>query len=171
MTHEEIWQKIKSMSQQDRKLLAYEMTLKGFNVGYIHPHYYFDAKAVHDILFYPSHSQHEVEDNDGTYYNTLKDIIENDTEIHIKFRRYSCLPRFINDWREGKIVKNYICSRIHDEYVNDWYKILPGKSLAGERPRSLFLTLSNGSEVVYKMTECSHKNGYEYLTFSRTDIS
>jgi hypothetical protein len=92
MTHEEIWQKIKSMSQQDRKLLAYEMTLKGFNVGYIHPHYYFDAKAVHDILFYPSHSQHEVEDNDGTYYNTLKDIIENDTEIHIKFRRYSCLP-------------------------------------------------------------------------------
>jgi hypothetical protein len=171
MTHEEIWQKIKSMSQQDRKLLAYEMTLKGFNVGYIHPHYYFDAKAVHDILFYPSHSQHEVEDNDGTYYNTLKDIIENDTEIHIKFRRYSCLPRFINDWREGKIVKNYICSRIHDEYVNDWYKILPGKSLAGERPRSLFLTLSNGSEVVYKMTEFSHKNGYEYLTFSRTDIS
>ena len=171
MTHEEIWQKIKSMSQRDRKLLAYEMTLKGFNVGYIHPHYYFDAKAVHDILFYPSHSQHEVEDNDGTYYNTLKDIIENDTEIHIKFRRYSCLPRFINDWREGKIVKNYICSRIHDEYVNDWYKILPGKSLAGERPRSLFLTLSNGSEVVYKMTECSHKNGYEYLTFSRTDIS
>ena len=169
MTHEEIWQKIKSMSQRDRKLLAYEMTLKGFNVGYIHPHYYFDAKAVHDILFYPSHSQHEVEDNDGTYYNTLKDIIENDTEIHIKFRRYSCLPRFINDWREGKIVKDYICSRIYDEYVNAWYKILRGKSLAGERPRSLFLTLSNGSEVVYKMTECSHKNGYELLTFSRID--
>jgi len=171
MEYEDIWQKIKSMSQRERKQLAYEMTLKGFNVGYIHPHYYFDAKAVHDILFYPSHSQHEVEDNDGTYYNTLKDIIENDTEIHIKFRRYSCLPRFINDWREGKIVKNYICSRIHDEYVNVWYKILPCKSLAGERPRSLFLTLSNGSEVVYKMTECSHKNGYEYLTFSRTDIS
>ena len=165
MEYEDIWQKIKSMSQRERKQLAYEMTLKGFNVGYIHPHYYFDAKAVHDILFYPSHSQHEVEDNDGTYYNTLKDIIENDTEIHIKFRRYSCLPRFINDWREGKIVKDYICSRIHDEYVNAWYKILPGKSLAGERPRSLFLTLSNGSEVVYKMTECSHKNGYEYLTF------
>jgi hypothetical protein len=49
-------------------------------------------------------------------------------------------------------------------------QILPDKSLAGERPRSLFLTLSNGSEVVYKMTECSHKNGYELLTFSRTDI-
>ena len=170
MTHEEIWQKIKSMSQRDRRLLAYEITLKGFNVGYIHPHYYFDAKAVHDILFYPSHSQHEVEDNDGTYYNTLKDIIENDTEIHIKFRRYSCLPRFINDWREGKIVKTYICSRVNEKYVNAWYKILPGKNLAGERPRTLFLTLSNGSEVVYKMTECSHKNGYELLTFSRTDI-
>ena len=170
MTHEEIWQKIKSMSQRDRKLLAYEITLKGFNVGYIHPHYYFDAKAVHDILFYPSHSQHEVEDNDGTYYNTLKDIIENDTEIHIKFRRYSCLPRFINDWREGKIVKTYICSRVNEKYVNAWYKILPGKNLAGERPRTLFLTLSNGSEVVYKMTECSHKNGYELLTFSRTDF-
>ena len=62
-------------------------------------------------------------------------------------------------------MKTYICSRIHDEYVNAWYKILPGKSLAGERPRSLFLTLSNGSEVVYKMTGCSEMNGYEYLTF------
>ena len=165
MTYGEVWQKIKSMSQCDRRLLAYEMALKGFDIGYIHPHYYFDAKAVHDILFYPSNSQHEIEDNDGTYYNALKDVMENDKEIHIKFRRYSCLPRFINDWREGKIVKDYICSRIHDEYVDAWYKILPGKSLAGERPRSLFLTLSSGSEVVYKMTECSEMNGYELLTF------
>jgi hypothetical protein len=169
MTYEEIWQKIKRMSQRNRRLLAYEMTLKGFDIGYIHPHYYFDAKAVHDILFYPSNSQHEVEDKNGKYYNVLKDIIENNKEIHIKFRRCSCLPRLINDWREGKIVKAYICSRIHDEYVNAWYKILPGKSLAGERPRSLFLTLSNGSEVVYKMTECSVKNCSEFLTFSRTD--
>ena len=167
MTYEEIWQKIKRMSQHNRKHLAYEMTLKGLNVGYIHPHYYFDAKEVHDILFYPSNSQHEIEDMDGKYYNALKDIIENDKEIHIKFRCCSCLPRFINDWREGKIVQDYISSRINEEYVNAWYKILPGKSLAGERPRSLFLTLSNGSEVVYKMTECSHKNGYELLTFSR----
>lgn len=167
MTYEEIWQKIKRMSQHNRKHLAYEMTLKGLNVGYIHPHYYFDAKEVHDILFYPSNSQHEIEDMDGKYYNALKDIIENDKEIHIKFRSCSCLPRFINDWREGKIVQDYISSRINEEYVNAWYKILPGKSLAGERPRSLFLTLSNGSEVVYKMTECSHKNGYELLTFSR----
>jgi hypothetical protein len=165
MTYEEIWQKIKRMSQHNRKHLAYEMSLVGLNVGYIHPHYYFDAKAVHDILFYPSHSQHEVEDNDGTYYNTLKDIIENDTEILIKFRRCSCLPHFINDWREGRLVRAYICSRTNVAYVNAWYKILPGKSLAGERPRSLFLTLSNGSEVVYKMTECSQMNGYELLTF------
>ena len=170
MTYEEIWQKIKRMSQRNRRLLAYEMTLKGFDIGYIHPHYYFDAKAVHDILFYASNSQHEIEDKDGTYYNALKQIIENDKEIHIKFRRCSCLPHFINDWHEGRLVSAYICSRINEEYVNAWYKILPGKSLAGERPRSLFLTRSNGSEIVYKMTECSHKNGYELLTFSRTDF-
>ena len=108
MTYEEIWQKIKRMSQRNRRLLAYEMTLKGFDIGYIHPHYYFDAKAVHDILFYPSDSQHEVDDKDGTHYNALKDVMENDKEIHIKFRRYSCLPHFINDWREGKIVNHVL---------------------------------------------------------------
>ena len=171
MTYEEIWQKIMRMSQRERKFLAYEMTLKGFNVGYIHPHYYFDAKAVHDILFYPTNSQHEIEGKDWTYYKTLKGIIEDDTEIHVRVKRYAWLPRFINDWREDKIVKDYICSRVNEKYVNAWYKILPGKSLAGEPPRSLFLTLSNGSEVVYKMTECSQMNGYELLTFSRTDIS
>lgn len=158
------------MSLWYRKQLAYEMTLKGLNVGYIHPHYYFDAKAVHDILFYPSNSQHEIEDKDGTYYNALKRIIENDEEIHVRVKRFAWLPRFINDWREGKIVKDYICSRINEEYVNAWYKILPGKSLAGERSRSLFITLTGGMEITYKMTECSHKNGYELLTFSRTDI-
>ena len=169
MTYEEIWQKIKRMSQRNRRLLAYEMTHRGIEVGYIHPHYYFDAKAVHDILFYPSDSQHEIEDKDGTYYNALKRIIENDEEIHVQVKRYAWLPRFINDWREGKIVKDYICSRINEEYVNAWYKILPGKSLAGERSRSLFITLTGGMEITYKMTECSHKNGYELLTFSRTD--
>ena len=170
MTYEEIWQKIKCMSQRDRRLLAYEMTLKGFDIGYIHPHYYFDAKAVHDILFYPTNSQHEVDDKNGTYYNALKRIIENDEEIHVQVKRYAWLPRFINDWREGKIVKAYICSRVNEEYVNAWYKILPGKSLAGERSRSLFITLTGGMEITYKMTECSHKNGYELLTFSRTDF-
>lgn len=115
MTYEDIWQKIRRMSQHNRKHLAYEMTLVGLNVGYIHPHYYFDAKAVHDILFYPSNSQHEIEDKNGTYYNALKEIVENDKEIHIKFRRCSFLLRLINDWREGKIVKDYICSRINEE--------------------------------------------------------
>jgi len=170
MTYEEVWQKIKCMSQRDRRLLAYEMTLKDFDIGYIHPHYYFDAKAVHDILFYASNSQHEIEDKDGTYYNALKEIVENDKEIHIKFRRCSCLPRLINDYREGKIVKAYICSRINEKYVNAYYKVLFDKRITGDRSRSLFFTLPNGSEVVYKMTECSHKNGYELLTFSRTDI-
>ena|GEM_PF-2508736 len=68
ITYEEIWQKIKGMGQRDRKQLAYEMTLKGLNVGYVHPHYYFDAKGVHTILFYPKGSQHEIEDKNGTYY-------------------------------------------------------------------------------------------------------
>lgn len=171
MTYGEVWQKIKSMSQCDRRLLAYEMALKGFDIGYIHPHYYFDAKAVHDILFYPSNSQHEIEDKDGTYYNALKRIIENDEEIHVQVKRYSWLPCIINDWREGKIVKDYICSRINEKYVNAYYKVLFDKRITGERSRSLFFTLPNGSEVVYKMTECSHMKGYELLKFSRTDIS
>ena len=169
MEYEDIWQKIKSMSQRERKQLAYEMTLKGFDVGYIHPHYYFDAKTVHTILFYPPHKQHEIEDKDNAYYTALKDIIEGDKQIHIKFKRHAWLPRFINDRRENNIVKAYICSRFNEEYVNAFYRILPGKTLAGVRPRSLFLTLSNGSEVVYKMTECSHKNGYDILTFTRYD--
>lgn len=150
MTYEEIWQKIKRMSQRNRRLLAYEMTHRGIEVGYIHPHYYFDAKAVHDLLFYPTNSQHEVDDKNGTYYNALKEIVENDKEKHIRVKRHTWLPRFINDWREGKIVKKYICSRINEEYVNAYYRILTGDSLAGERTRSLFLTLSNSSEVAYK---------------------
>lgn len=191
MGYEEIWQKIKSMSYQSRKMLAYEMTLKGFNVGFIHPHYYFDAKAVHNILFYPPNSQHEIKDPPqhplrfpryrGTeslgrmekslkeYYNALKEIIEDDKEIHVRVKRHRWLPRFINKWKERKIVKTYIYSRINDDFVNAWYRILPGKSIAGERPRSLFITLTDGSEVVYKMTECSYKDGYEHLTFTRTD--
>ena len=118
MTYEEIWQKIKRMGQRDRKQLAYEMTLKGLNVGYVHPHYYFDAKGMHTILFYPKGSQHETDDKDGKYFNALKEIIENDTEIHVRVKRYVWLPRFINDWREGEIVKSYICSRYNDEWVN-----------------------------------------------------
>ena len=55
------------MRLRDRKLLAYEMTHKGLNVGYIHPHYYFDAKGVHTILFYPKGSQYETDDKDRKY--------------------------------------------------------------------------------------------------------
>lgn len=164
---EDIWQKIKKMSQRDRKQLAYEMTLKGFNVGYIHPHYYFDAKAVHDILFYAPHSQHEIEDKDWKLYNALKAILENDNEIHVFVKCHVWLPRFANDWREVRIVKSYLCSRINDEYVNTYYKILPGNSLAGGRPRSLLITLKNGCEVVYKMTACNYKDGYRQMTFSK----
>lgn len=35
MTYEEIWQKIRRMSQHNRKHLAYEMTLVGLNVIHI----------------------------------------------------------------------------------------------------------------------------------------
>ena len=62
MEYEDIWQKIKRMSQLERKLLAFEMNTRGFDVGYIHPHYYFDAKGVHTILFYPKGSQYEADD-------------------------------------------------------------------------------------------------------------
>ena len=37
MTYEDIWQKVKRMRLHDRKQLAYEMTLKDLNVGYVHP--------------------------------------------------------------------------------------------------------------------------------------
>lgn len=146
------------------------MTLKGINVGYIHPHYYFDAKNVHDILFYPQHSQHEIDDKDNTYYQALKGIMENDNEIHMRVKRYSWLPRFINDWREGEIVKSYICSRYNGVWVNRWYRILPGKSLAGERPRSLFLSSQNGNQLVYKMTACHTDNNVQEMTFLKMEI-
>ena len=170
MTYEEIWQKIKRMGQRDRKQLAYEMTLKGLNVGYVHPHYYFDAKGVHTILFYPKDSQYETDDKDGTYYNTLKEIVENDEEIHVRVKRYAWLPRFINDWREAEIVKSYICSRYNCEWVNRWYRILPGKSLAGERPRSLFLSSQNGNQLVYKMTACHTDNNVQEMTFLKMEV-
>lgn len=170
MTYEGIWQKLKRMRQRDRKQLAYEMTLKGLNVGYVHPHYYFDAKGVHTILFYPKGSQHETDDKDGTYYNTLKEIVENDEEIHVRVKRYAWLPRFINDWREGEIVKSYICSRYKGEWVNRWYRIQPGKSLDGEHPRSLFLWDPEESQIIYKMTGY-HKNKHVLeMTFLKMEV-
>ena len=170
MTYEEIWQKIKRMGQRDRKQLAYEMTHKGFNIGYVHPHYYFDAKGVHTILFYPKGSQHETDDKNGKYFNALKEIIENDTEIHVRVKRYVWLPRFINDWREGEIVKSYICSRYNDECVNMWYRILPGKSLAGERPRSLFLWDPEENQIIYKMTSYHKNKNVLEMTFLKMEV-
>ena len=170
MTYEEIWQKIKRMGQRDRKQLAYEMTLKGLNVGYVHPHYYFDAKTVHTILFYPKGSQHEAEDKDESCYNILKEIVENDKELHVRVKRNPWLPRFINDWREGEIVKSYICSRYNGVWVNRWYRILPGKSLSGERPRSLFLWDPEESQIIYKMTSY-HKNKHVLeMTFLKMEV-
>lgn len=164
------------MSLHDRKQLAYEVSrsLKSSNeegevIGYVHPHYYFDAKAIHEILFYPPHSQKELEDKENIYYKALKRVVENDNEIHLRLKRYKWMPRFINDWREGRIVKSYICSRANEEYVNAMYRILPSKSFAGERPRSLFVTLKNGDEVVYKMTACNYKDGCEQMTFQHID--
>ena len=170
MTYEDIWQKIKRMGQRDRKQLAYEMTLKGLNVGYVHPHYYFDAKGMHTILFYPKDSQYETDDKDGTYYNTLKEIVENDEEIHVRVKRYPWLPRFINDWREGEIVKSYICSRYNGEWVNRWYRILPGKSLSGERPRSLFLWDPEENQIIYKMTACNTNKNVHEMTFLKMEV-
>ena len=170
MEYEDIWQKIKRMSQLERKLLAFEMNTRGFDVGYIHPHYYFDAKGVHTILFYPKGSQHETDDKDGTYYNTLKEIVENDEEIHVRVNRYVWLPRFINDWREGEIVKSYICSRYNGVWVNRWYRILPGKSLAGEHHRSLFLWDPEENQIIYKMTACHTDNNVQEMTFLKTEV-
>lgn len=110
-----------------------------------------------------------IEDKDGTYYNALKRIIENDEEIYVRVKRFAWLPRFINDWREGKIVRKYICSRINEVFVNALYRILPSKSLAGERSRSLFIWQNEGTEVVYKMTECKNIKVVEEITFERTN--
>lgn len=176
MTYEDIWQRIKKMSQRDRKLLAYEINIslnskqewkKG--VEYVHPHYYFDAKAMHDILFYPPKSQKEIEDKDGKYYNALKEIIENDKVIHIRVKRYGWLPRFINDFRENRIVKSYICSRFNGEWLNRYYSISSHHKLNGKRSHTLFLWLNDESEVLYKMIDCNDKNGYEEMTFQRME--
>lgn len=167
MEFEEIWQKIKRMNHREREMLASEMQQKGYNVGYIHPHYYFDAKAVHDILFYPPHQQHEIEDKDNEYYQALKKLLENDQNIHICFKRPKLLPRFINDYRESKIVREYICARHNEDIVNAWYRRLKSNNLDGGHPRSLFITKSNGSEVVYKMIGCKEDKGRLLLNFQK----
>jgi hypothetical protein len=42
--------------------------------------------------------------------------------------------------------------------ANAWYRILPGDSLAGERPRSLFIMKKDGCEAVYRMTAAQGKD-------------
>lgn len=167
MEFEDIWQKIKRMTHRERSMLACEMQEKGFNVGYIHPHYYFDAKAIHDILFYPPHKQQEIDDKDGKYYKALKDIMENDKVINIRFKRSKLFPRFINNLRECKVVKGYICSRFNGNAVNVLYRILPGDSLAGESPRLLYITGPDGSKVNYKMVGSKTDNGHHVMSFQK----
>lgn len=165
MDYNQIWMKIKNMSCRERKLLACEMRLRGFNVGYIHPHYYYDAKAVHDILFYAPGCQHEIQDDDAAYYNALKEIVEDDRVVRVCFRRNVLLPRWVNDFRESKVVRKYISVRMNKAYINARYRILNGRSLACERPRSLFFMLDDGSEVVYKMTSCRNIEKMKVMTF------
>lgn len=164
MEYDQIWMKVKRMSHRERKLLACEMRLRGFNVSYIHPHYYYDAKAVHDILFYAPGCQHEIQD-DAACYNALKEIVEDDRVVRVGFIRYAFLPRWVNDLRESRTVKKYISVRINKTYINARYRILMGRSLAGERPRSLFFTLNDGSELVYKMTGHCNVGKMEAMTF------
>ena len=95
--------------------------------------------------------------------------MEDDQNIHVCFKRSKLFPRFINDNREGKTVKSYIGSRYNGDSVNALYRILPGDSLSGERPRSLFITKSDGSEVIYKMVGCKDSEGYQLMTFQRLD--
>lgn len=159
MTYEEIWQKIKAMSQRDRKMLAHEVSLSLNSspegkeaVGYIHPYYYFDAKAMHDILFYAPHSHHELDDKERKYYNALKEVMDNDKEIHIHYKRHDWLPRYINDKIETNIVKDYISHRTHGEVVKASYSISPVKDIAGERQRTMIITTGGCAEI----SECGY---------------
>lgn len=167
MTYEEIWNRLRSMNFEQRDALIYEMRLCGLSLGTIRPFRYPQEKWAHFVDFY-AEDESLIED-DKKYYDALQAIMEDDSVVHIPFKRYAWLPRFVNDRREAKLVESVICSRVNQEYINHWYRILPGDTLAGNRPRSLFLTMKDGSEVVYKMTECSHKKGYDILTFTRFD--
>lgn len=157
-------------------MLAYEMSLSISKhhdgkelVGYIHPHYYFDAKAVHDILFYPVNSQKETDDDDGSCFKILKSIIEDDRKVHLRIKRHSWLPRFVNDRCEKIIARSYLCARFKGEGLNKYYRILPGKDIADERMRILYLWDGDGGEVVYKMTACKNDGSTEYMTFEKSE--
>lgn len=87
--------------------------------------------------------------------------------IEVRFKRYRWLPRLMNDFREGLAVKACFKSRLPAGYTHLYYRILQGRSLAGERPRSLFVTLNDGREMVYKLTSCKKEKHQEFLTFER----
>ena len=56
------------------------------------------------------------------------------------------------------------------EWVNRLYRILPGKSLAGERPRSLFLWDPEENQIIYKMTACHTDNNVQEMTFLKMKV-
>lgn len=95
--------------------------------------------------------------------------MEYNREYQIRVKRFKWLPRIINDYREGKTVKSFFKAHWGNVYINAWYRILPCKTLAGEWSRSLFLWDGDGDEVVYKMTVCNCKDGYEQMTFSKME--
>lgn len=95
--------------------------------------------------------------------------MEDNRKYKIQVKRFKWLPRLINDYREGKNVKSFFKAHLGNEYINAWYRILPVKALASERPRSLFLCDGDGAEVVYKMTACNYKDGYKQMTFERME--
>lgn len=169
MKDEEIWRKIKSMTKKDLKQLAYEIKLRGLNVEFINHNCSEEAKSIQRIEFFKPHDQYSINENNSKYFKVLKEILDNDNIIHIFLKRYNWLPRFVNDWREGEVVKSYIGKRFKEDWPNRWYRILSGKTIAGKRPRSLFLWLYEDKEVVYKMTECKNTNGVEEMTFEKTN--
>lgn len=93
--------------------------------------------------------------------------MDGNQEIRLSFRRHWWLPRPVDDLLEGRAVKARVGRLFKDRLVDAWYRILPGDSLAGERPRTLFVTLTDGSEAVFSMTECKYEGGSELLVFTR----
>lgn len=166
MDYFEVWQRIRDMKAWQRKQVAYELRLMGCNVGDIFPYRYPQQKSARFLEFFaPGEKKWE----DDKYYKELKQLLENDSVIHICVKRSHWLPRFINDWREGRIIKSFIKARIGDKHLNCYYRIMPGKELNGERPCLLQLRNGNGGEVVYKMTACNYKDGYEQMTSSKME--
>ena len=104
-------------------------------------------------------------------HTLMKDnnILKDDQNLEISFKRSKFLPRFIDDLREERVVKADICTRFNGEIVNVWYRILSGDSLSGERPRSLFITTIGGHEVVYKMVRSETVNGCQRMIFQKME--